>query len=90
MAYDVSAGGVGLALPFPAPKGAVLVIEPLAVCGAPRIFRARVARRVQREYVWFHGCEFLEPLSEEQLRAWLPDLRPVRAADGQPTGTPLR
>jgi hypothetical protein len=72
MAYDVSAGGVGLALPFPAPEGAVLVIEPVAVRGPARSFRARVARRVLQAYVWFHGCAFLDPLNAEQLRAWLP------------------
>jgi PilZ domain len=85
MAYDVSAHGIGLALPFPVPEGAVLVIEPLALRGPRRAFRARVARCVLQEYVWFHGCAFLEPLSEEQLRMWTPDVgRGASQAGGQP------
>jgi hypothetical protein len=75
MAYDVSANGVGLALPFPVPEGTVLVIEPLALGGLRRAFRARVARRMLQEYVWFHGCTFLEPLAKAELQMWLPDVR---------------
>jgi hypothetical protein len=87
MAYDVSADGIGLALPFPAPEGTVLVIEPVAVRGAPRAFRARVARCVLQEYVWFHGCAFIDPLSEGQLRAWLPGLRGDTGSGGQAIDT---
>jgi hypothetical protein len=86
MAYDISAGGVGLALPFPAPEGAVLVLEPVAVRGPARSFRARVARRALQAYVWFHGCAFLDPLSAEQLRAWLPECGDAFPG-GQATGT---
>jgi hypothetical protein len=73
MVYNISATGVGMALPFPAPVGAVLTLEPRRR-GGPRA-RARIARCALQEFVWFHGCEFVERLSDEDLRRWLRELR---------------
>ncbi|HZT79542.1 MAG TPA: PilZ domain-containing protein, partial [Gemmataceae bacterium] len=70
MVFNVSLAGVGLALHYPAPVGAVLTVELLGRGGAPPA-RARVVRRKQEAFVWFHGCEFLAPLGEAELRAWL-------------------
>jgi hypothetical protein len=75
MVYNISAGGVGLALPFPAPTGAVLLIQRRTAPRGERAFRARVTRSRLQGYVWFHGCAFLEPLGDEELRAWLEETR---------------
>jgi hypothetical protein len=71
MVYNISASGVGLALPFPALAGRVLLIEPRRGRRGAICVRARVMRSALQRYVWFHGCEFLEPLSNEQLHGWL-------------------
>jgi hypothetical protein len=75
MVYNISAKGVGLALPFPALVGMVLVIEPRRRRGPGLRARARVVRTGLREYVWFHGAEFLTPLGEAELTRWLAELR---------------
>jgi hypothetical protein len=68
MVYNISATGVGLALPFPALTGMVLLIEPRGRCHAAMRLRARVVRSSLKKYVWFHGCEFVTELSDEELR----------------------
>jgi hypothetical protein len=80
MVYNISAKGVGLALPFPAMPGMILVIEPGRRSGGMRLC-ARVVRSGLRQYVWFHGCEFTEPLGEEGLRRWLVALRAEQPSD---------
>jgi hypothetical protein len=70
MIYNISATGIAVALPFPAPTGTVLVIEPRRPAGRRR-WRARVVRGGLREYVWFHGCQFVDRLGEDELRRWL-------------------
>jgi hypothetical protein len=78
MVYNISASGIGLALPFPGLLGTVLVIQPRRA-RTPRTFlRARVARCALQEYVWFHGCEFLTPLSQKELERWLDEFRAER------------
>jgi hypothetical protein len=78
MVYNISAGGLGLALPFPALAGVVLVIEPRR--RLPMRLRARVVRCGLEKYVWFHGCEFVAPLDDDALRTWLAELGAERAA----------
>jgi len=68
--YDLSVIGVGLALTYPVPQGKNLIIEPLGNFRL-RTMRARVVRCVQREFLWFHGCEFDNPMSDEELSSWL-------------------
>ncbi len=75
MVYNISAAGIGLALPFPAMRGMVLTLEPRRRRGPALSACARVVRCGLREYVWFHGAEFLTPLSEEELGHWLIALR---------------
>ena len=67
---NISATGICLAIPMSVAVGSVLVIEPWGPknYGA---FRARIVRSWMESFVWFHGCEFLEPLSKDQLRLWL-------------------
>ncbi|SRR5579884_2420394 len=79
MVYNISATGIGLALPFPALRGMVLAIELRRRAARMRL-RARVVRSGLRQYVWFHGCQFTERLSEEQLRRWLAPSREERAS----------
>jgi PilZ domain len=71
MVYNLSASGVGLALPFRAAAGMLLLIEPWGLPGA-RPLLARVVRSATVEFAWFHGCELAEPLGDDELRAWLP------------------
>jgi hypothetical protein len=68
--FDLSTVGVGVALTYPAPPGKYLIIEPLGNFRF-RTMCARVVRCVRREFVWFHGCEFDQPLSDEVLQSWL-------------------
>jgi len=74
MIYNISSTGVGLALPFPALMGTVLQIEPRGRCQGPMQLRARVVRCALQKYVWFHGCEFVAPLGDEELQRWLAEL----------------
>jgi hypothetical protein len=77
MVYNISATGIGLALPFPALPGLVLVIEPRRRRSAGLRVRARVVRAGLQQYVWFHGCEFVTRLSPEELACWLRELGAV-------------
>lgn len=82
MVYNISATGVGLALPFPAPRGTVLVIEPRGRRSAGMRLRARVVRCGLEKFVWFHGCQFVAPLSGEELGSWLAELGADRSSGG--------
>jgi len=84
MVYNISAGGIGLALPFPALVGRVLVIEPRRARSGGMRLRARVVRCGLQQYVWFHGCEFVTPLGAEGLRSWLDELRAERPPRDRP------
>jgi hypothetical protein len=64
--YNISTNGIGIALPCPVAEGTVLLIEPWR-WGADHVLRARVVRWVPVSFLFFHGCEFLEPLSEAEL-----------------------
>src|SRR5439155_863663 len=50
MVYNISATGIGLALPFPALCGLVLVIEPRGCRSAGLRVRARVVRCALQQY----------------------------------------
>lgn len=67
---NISTSGICLAIPMSVAIGSTLVLEPWG----PKnygVFKARVIRTWMESFVWFHGCEFLEPLTEEQLKSWL-------------------
>jgi serine/threonine protein kinase len=75
---DVSTGGVGLALARRFEPGTTFSLELDATEGLPaRSFPVRV-KRVQPEPLghWFHGCEFVNPLSADDLKQLLGQVEP--------------
>jgi hypothetical protein len=70
IAYNVSATGIGMVLPCPVERGAVLEVDAWKLRRAPRL-RVRVVHARLSHLHWFCGCELLTPLSEEELAAWL-------------------
>jgi hypothetical protein len=75
MVYNISANGIGLALPFPALPGSVLLVRPWGLRGTALGVSARVVRSGLQSFVWFHGCQFAAPLGDDELRRWLIALR---------------
>jgi hypothetical protein len=66
---DVSIGGLGLLVDVPLEPGEVLSVELESQprC-APLVLRARVVRTQHLpEGDWLLGCQFLEPMREEDL-----------------------
>ncbi len=70
IAYDLSAVGIGIALPYPLAPGTTIVIEPWELPAA-RPLEARVVRFVPVAHLWFCGCELTARLRDDELRAWL-------------------
>jgi hypothetical protein len=70
IAYNISATGIGIALPGPVELGMLLDVEAWKLRRAPRL-RARIVHARLTHLHWFCGCELLTPLSEEGLTAWL-------------------
>ena len=68
--YNISTTGIGVVLPCPLVAGTVLTIESFGGRKDQRV-RARVSRSVLQSFAFFHGCEFLEPLTDDQVQAWL-------------------
>jgi hypothetical protein len=75
---DVSTGGVGLSLARRFEPGTTFSLELDAIAGLPaRGFQVRV-KRVQPEPLghWFHGCEFVTPLTDDDLKHLLGQVEP--------------
>jgi hypothetical protein len=72
MAYNISTGGIALALPFPLPVGTALILERRMHCQGEPAIRARVLRCGMDGCVWLHGCAFVDRLSDAEVRNWLP------------------
>jgi hypothetical protein len=68
--YNISSSGIGVGLPYPVEPGTVLYIQPWSRAN-PQPVRARAVRSTLVNFLWFHGCELLEPLSPEELQRWL-------------------
>ncbi len=79
--YDVSTGGVGIALPLPLRPGAVLEIEPWNLPGAKPL-RARVVHAHRLEYIWLCGCQLQTRLRGEELQTWLTRAYSIVSAEG--------
>jgi hypothetical protein len=69
--HNISLTGLGLALPCPLAEGVMLIVKPCCPKAPPAV-RVRLVRSSLVEYLYFHGCQFVEPLSEAGLAAWLP------------------
>ena len=85
---DISTHGVGLQLEGRLPEQTLVTVEPLAGTGA-RTLLARVVRTVAQGRGWLHGCALAHPLSDEELRQWLP-ARVRRGPDPGPPAEPAR
>jgi hypothetical protein len=79
--YDLSARGIGLALPYPLAVGTSLVIDPAGQTAAQPV-HARVVRVHPVSYLWFCGCELAADLPDDELHAWL--LGPVQQPAARP------
>jgi hypothetical protein len=64
--YNISECGIGIALPCPLNEGTLLIIEPWR-WGHGRSLCARVVRSAPVSFLFFHGCELIERLSEREL-----------------------
>jgi hypothetical protein len=73
IAYDISAAGIGLAVPLPLKEGTTLEVEPWGLRGA-RPLRARVVHSRPLGFLWLCGCELTERLAGEDLQAWVPEV----------------
>jgi hypothetical protein len=69
IAYNVSATGLGLALPGPLRPGDVLLVEPCGL-GGTRPLRARIVHSAPSPFLWFHGCQLDGPLGHDELGHW--------------------
>lgn len=70
IAYNISTEGVGVALQYQLLPGTVLLVMPAGRKNTPPV-RAKVVHAKLVEFLWFHGCELLEPLKDADLQAWL-------------------
>jgi len=70
IAYNISANGIGVGLPYPVEPGTILYVHPWSRANAQPV-RARVLRSRPVNFLWFHGCELLEALSDEDVQLWL-------------------
>jgi hypothetical protein len=68
--YNMSTHGLGLVLYYEPRVGTILHVAANGKRPV-RPLRARIVRSVFVECAWFHGCELLDPMTEEELRAWL-------------------
>jgi hypothetical protein len=65
--YNISTSGIGIALPCPVNEGTILTIEPWR-WGHGRSLRACVVRSAPVSFLFFHGCELVDRLSERELQ----------------------
>jgi hypothetical protein len=77
IAYDVSAVGVGVALPLPLQPGTTLEVQA-ADSRLARTLRARVVYATPLEFVWLCGCELIDRLGDQEMQAWLAGAGAVR------------
>jgi PilZ domain len=70
---DLSQQGVGLVVNCPFDPGLFLAVEPLGLKEEfSRGFQCRVVyAREEHPGRWFLGCEFVHPLSDQELQAFL-------------------
>ena len=69
IAYNISAGGIAITLPMPCQLGTILQIQAWELPGT-RLLQARLVRTSPVEFLWFCGCELIDPLSSQELQQW--------------------
>jgi hypothetical protein len=69
IAYNISATGIGLALPVQLNEGTVLTIRAWELPRAGDL-QACVVRATLIESYWFTGCEFVRRLKDSEVRVW--------------------
>jgi hypothetical protein len=69
IAFNISATGIGLAVPALLPRGTALDVQAWDLAGA-RPLRVKVIHARQVEFAWFTGCELHERLSDAELLIW--------------------
>lgn len=70
MTANLSLSGMMVALQHPLQNGTRLILEAWSTKSAP-VVEAIVVRSFAVGFAWFHGCEFVTPLSEAGLEGWL-------------------
>ncbi len=68
--YDISSIGIGIGLQYHLEPVTVLEVRPWSRSN-PKPVRARVVRSTLVNFLWFHGCSLLEPLTAEELQRWV-------------------
>jgi len=69
---DISTGGVAITLCYPFRPGTCLAVALQSLCGMLRTVMVRVVHvRDQTDGRWRLGCEFLKPLTENDLEMFL-------------------
>ncbi len=69
IAYNISAAGIGVALPVQLQEKTVLSIQALGLPGACPL-QVQIVRTQPIEFLWFTGCKFLNRLSDADLTVW--------------------
>jgi hypothetical protein len=70
IAYNISATGIGVALPVRLQEGTVLTIQAWDLRGAC-LLQARIVYTRPVQFLWFTGFELLTRLSDSELEIWL-------------------
>jgi PilZ domain len=69
IAYNISATGIGVAIPIRLREGTVLSIQAFNLPRACPL-QVRVVQAKQVNLLWFTGCEMIKCLSDAELRIW--------------------
>jgi hypothetical protein len=70
IAYNISATGIGITLPTALLSGTVVEVRAWGLPAAPPLL-VRVVHVKPVAFLWYCGGEFLNPLDEKDLQAWL-------------------
>ena len=69
IAYNISATGIGIALPVRVPERTTLIVRPWNLPGAMPV-QAVVVHVRPVKGTWFAGCEFSKRISDYELQTW--------------------
>jgi hypothetical protein len=87
IAYNISATGIGIALPMQVPERTTLTIRPWNLPGALPLHAAAVHVRPVKGS-WFAGCELSKRLSDDEVQTWRSG--PVDWVDNPPAMAPAQ